>query len=653
MRIRVVASNGTNLRVNSNTGAIAAFDIDLAFAAGDPNSGAPLVDACAYINSAVGTAAAAGTTTLYDLSFGKDALLIQNPPNNGTLVTVGGTGVPFDANVGFDIYTDPDSTNDTIAGDSGFAVFKRTGSQTYMLYEVNLLNGQTINSRTVGGGLDFAGGFAVQPSAGKFRLAAASQSVSEGDGLGTVTVQRVNGSAGPASVMIATFLGSATAGSDYVSTSTTLNFAAGETTKNFSVPITDDAAAEGNETIGVLLSTPTNGAFLTDPSSGVINIIDNDIAGIAIQALTNGQDRDSTPGVGVRVGSTVAYEYVVTNTGNVPLAAVAVTDDNGTPGDPADDFSPAFMNGDANGNNLLDIGETWTYGASRIAVAGAFSHTASAVGTPAGGAPSVVATDPEHQFGFTPTVLANISTRLRVEAGDRLLIGGFTISAPDDKKVIIRAIGPSNNLAAALVDPALEVYNSEGGLIGQNNDWQDAPNKQEIIDSTLAPTDDREAAFLATLAPGAYTALVFGVGETTGIGLVEVYDLDSTVSSDLVNLATRGFVQTGDDVLIGGFIVTGPAQRALVLRGLGPSLTLAGKLEDPTLELFNANGDTLEFNNNWRDTQEALISQTGIPPENDAEAAVYTLLPAGNYTAVLRGANDSTGIGVVEIYDLD
>jgi hypothetical protein len=453
--------------------------------------------------------------------------------------------------------------------------------------------------------------------------------------------------------MIATFLGSATAGSDYVSTSTTLNFAAGETTKNFSVPITDDAAAEGNETIGVLLSTPTNGAFLTDPSSGVINIIDNDIAGIAIQALTNGQDRDSTPGVGVRVGSTVAYEYIVTNTGNVPLAAVAVTDDNGTPGDPADDFSPAFMNGDANGNNLLDIGETWTYGASRIAVAGAFSHTASAVGTPAGGAPSVVATDPEHQFGFTPTVLANISTRLRVEAGDRLLIGGFTISAPDDKKVIIRAIGPSNNLAAALVDPALEVYNSEGGLIGQNNDWQDAPNKQEIIDSTLAPTDNREAAFLATLAPGAYTALVFGVGETTGIGLVEVYDLDSTVSSDLVNLATRGFVQTGDDVLIGGFIVTGPAQRALVLRGLGPSLTLAGKLEDPTLELFNANGDTLEFNNNWRDTQEALISQTGIPPENDAEAAVYTLLPAGNYTAVLRGANDSTGIGVVEIYDLD
>ena len=168
----------------------------------------------------------------------------------------------------------------------------------------------------------------------------------------------------------------------------------------------------------------------------------------------------------------------------------------------------------------------------------------------------------------------------------------------------MRAIGPSLGIDGALADPALEIYNSGGQLIATNDNWRESANAQEIIDSTIPPGNDLEAAFLATLDPGAYTAVVYGVNDTTGIGLVEVYDLDSQADARLANIATRGFVQTGDDVLIGGLIITGQSELSLLLRAVGRSLNIADKLEDPTLELFNANGDSLRFNNNWRDTQQ-------------------------------------------------
>jgi archaellum component FlaF (FlaF/FlaG flagellin family) len=354
-----------------------------------------------------------------------------------------------------------------------------------------------------------------------------------------------------------------------------------------------------------------------------------------------------------RVGSSVTFEYVVTNPGTVPLSGVTVTDDNGTPADPADDFAPTFRNGDANGNSLLDPGESWTYSTTRVAAAGQFSHSGSVTAKPPGGGTNVVASDPEHQVGIVPTVLANISTRLRVETGDRVLIGGFIITGNEDKKVIVRALGPSVDVPGALANPTVEVYNSEGGLIAQNDNWLDAPNRQEIIDSTIPPTNDLESAFLGTLAPGAYTAVVSGVGETTGIGLVEVYDLDQTVDSDLGNIATRGSVQTGANVLIGGLIVTGNAQLQVLVRGIGPSLMVSGKLADPTLELVNANGDTLLANDNWRDTQENAIEATTIAPTNDLESAILTTVQPANYTAILRGRDGTTGIGVVEIYAVE
>jgi hypothetical protein len=239
-----------------------------------------------------------------------------------------------------------------------------------------------------------------------------------------------------------------------------------------------------------------------------------------------------------------------------------------------------------------------------------------------------------------------------VETGENVLIGGFIISGTQAKKVLLRAIGPSLSLPGGLADPNLELHDGAGALIIGNDNWMDAPNKQEIIDSTIPPPDDLESAILMTLAPGAYTAIVAGVNNTSGIGLVEAYDLETTVDSKLVNISTRGLVQTGDDVMIGGFIVVGTDGQRVIVRAIGPSLTVTGSLADPTLELHNADGSILASDDNWRDTQEAEIIATTIPPTNDLESAIVATLPPNSYTAIVQGANGSTGVALVEVYAL-
>lgn len=255
------------------------------------------------------------------------------------------------------------------------------------------------------------------------------------------------------------------------------------------------------------------------------------------------------------------------------------------------------------------------------------------------------------------TTLANISTRLRVETGDSTLIGGFIVTGTQPKKVIIRAIGPSLGLSGQLANPTLELYTGQT-LLGSNDNWVDSPDKQAIIDSTIPPANDLESAIVATLpANGAgYTAVVRGFGDTTGIAVVQVYDLDSSVDSKLANISTRGLVQTGDNVLIAGTIVLGQSPQKVIIRATGPSLNIAGELFDPTLQLVNADGAELAFNDNWRTGgQEAEIIATGVPPTNDAESAIVFDLPANgaNYTAIVRGANETTGIAVVEVYALN
>ena len=252
--------------------------------------------------------------------------------------------------------------------------------------------------------------------------------------------------------------------------------------------------------------------------------------------------------------------------------------------------------------------------------------------------------------------LLNISTRMQVLTGDNVLIGGFIITGLQEKKVIIRGIGPSLPLSGSLQDPILELHDSTGAIIATNDNWKDS-QQTEIEETGLMPNDEMESAIVATLAGNfrSYTAILRGVDDTTGIGLVEVYDLDQTVDSKLANISTRGFVDTGDNVMIGGVIV-GNATADVLIRAIGPSLSAAGvngALEDPTLELFDGNGTMLAANDDWRSDQEAEIAVTTIPPNDDKESALVRTLGPGAYTAIVRGANDTTGVGLVEVYQLN
>ena len=250
--------------------------------------------------------------------------------------------------------------------------------------------------------------------------------------------------------------------------------------------------------------------------------------------------------------------------------------------------------------------------------------------------------------------LGNISTRLSVGTGDNVLIGGFIITGNGDKNVIVRAIGPSlggAGVTGALADPTLELHDQTGKIIASNDDWRDT-QEAAIIATTVPPTDDRESAIVMRLTPGNYTAIVRGKNNTTGVGLVEAYGLDG--AAKLANISTRGFVQTMDNVMIGGFIILNTGVPTTVLaRAIGPSLTgVANALADPTLELYDVNGTLLASNDNWKDTQQAEIQATTIPPSNDKESAIVKTLATGNYTAIVRGKNNTTGVALVEAYNI-
>lgn len=255
--------------------------------------------------------------------------------------------------------------------------------------------------------------------------------------------------------------------------------------------------------------------------------------------------------------------------------------------------------------------------------------------------------------GTQPVVLANIATRLRVQTGDNAMIGGFIITGTRPKTVIIRGIGPSLPVPGALADPIIYLYDATGAPIDSNDNWNYAPNRQQIVDSGLAPTNELESAFLGTFNPGAYTVVVRGGNDASGIGLFEVYDLDRTVDSKLANISTRGLVQPGNNVMIGGFIVQGVDSQKVIVRAMGPSLPLSGALANPKLELHDGNGALFAANDDWRTDQEAEIIATGIAPANNLESALVRTLPPGNYTAIVAGVNDTTGVALVEVYALN
>ena len=256
--------------------------------------------------------------------------------------------------------------------------------------------------------------------------------------------------------------------------------------------------------------------------------------------------------------------------------------------------------------------------------------------------------------------LQNISARAHVFTGERVLIGGFIIEGAQSKTILIRGIGPSLasfGIVMPLADPILELHDNTGVLIASNDNWQDSQRAQ-IINSGFAPSNDLESAIVATLAPGAYTAIVQGKAMTTGTALVEIFDIDQNANAEITNLSARGFVGTGDDVLIGGGVVisgnTGSAARVLV-RAIGPSLApmgVVGPLLDPTLSLRDSNGNVIATNDNWKDSQQSEIAGTGLAPVDDRESAIIALLTPGNYTAIVAGKNATTGVALIEFYNL-
>jgi Matrixin len=256
----------------------------------------------------------------------------------------------------------------------------------------------------------------------------------------------------------------------------------------------------------------------------------------------------------------------------------------------------------------------------------------------------------------SPSRLVNISTRMHVGVGENVMIGGFIVQGAQVKKVILRAIGPSlaaSGVIGALQDPKIELHDWTGALLDANDNWQDSPDAAEIIASSVAPSDSREAAILANLAPASYTVIVSGVNNTTGIGLVEAYALD-TGATHAANISTRGHVGAGDEALIGGFIVGGTTSKKIIARALGPSLGVPGVLADPLVELHDSDGQLIAMNDNWNTgAQQSEIIATGIPPSDARESALIATLVPGNYTAIVRGADGGQGLGLVEIYDLD
>jgi cell division septation protein DedD len=298
--------------------------------------------------------------------------------------------------------------------------------------------------------------------------------------------------------------------------------------------------------------------------------------------------------------------------------------------------------------------------------------TPTPTGTPAGTPTPTPATTPTPTPAATPTPTPaptptptpaakaiNLSTRLRVQTGDNVGIGGFIITGTAPKHVLIRGIGPSLvafGITDALADPTLDLRRPDGTRILANDNWRDM-REAEIKATGIPPQNNLEAAIIETLDPGSYTVILRGKGQTTGVGLVEIYDLNQGVDSKLANISTRAFVSTGDNIVIAGFMLGGNnGNDRIVVRGIGPSLTafgVANALEDPTLELRDGNGALLVANNDWQDNpaQAAELTAASLAPTNQLESGIAMTLPPGLYTALLAGLNNGTGVGLVEVYD--
>jgi hypothetical protein len=253
--------------------------------------------------------------------------------------------------------------------------------------------------------------------------------------------------------------------------------------------------------------------------------------------------------------------------------------------------------------------------------------------------------------------IINIATRAEIGTGDDLLIGGLVIGGSTPKTVLIRAIGPAlaeAGVGGALLDPQLRLFKGSD-VIDSNDDWSDHPRAGDIP-GHLQPRFPLESAILTTLDPGPYTAIINGLNESTGVGLVEIYEVDGNESAKLINIATRGRVKTGDKVMIGGLVITGDASKSVLVRALGPSLAdagVSGTLNNPMVRLFNSSGVVIDSNDNWRSHPNSGSIPNHLLPKSEMEAAISTRLEPGAYTAIVTGVSDNEGVAIVEVYELE
>jgi hypothetical protein len=327
------------------------------------------------------------------------------------------------------------------------------------------------------------------------------------------------------------------------------------------------------------------------------------------------------------------------------------TDPLGLPAEGQQMLGFANATTDANGNTTFNFSLPLSIADGRIVT----TTATDAAGNTSEFSPGLVV--PTHPL---PQAL-NISTRMSVQGGDNVLIAGFIISGLDQKKVAILGIGPSlaQFFSGPLADPTLELHSGDVTL-STNDNWQDdSAQAAQLSANNLAPSDPKEAGIVATLPyQTSFTAILAGKNGGAGIGLVEVFDLDQAADSQLANISTRGFVQSGNDVMIGGFILGGNTGNShIAVRGIGPSLAQFGLnpvLADPTLELHDINGATLAANDNWQDDPASAgqLSANNLALSDPNEAGIFTSMPPGQFTAILAGKNGGAGIALVEIYNL-
>jgi hypothetical protein len=504
------------------------------------------------------------------------------------------------------------------------------------------------------------------------QFASASYTVNEGDGKATLTVTRTGDTSGGSTVHYATSDDSATAGQDYTPTSGDLTFAPGETTQTIQVPIIDDTVVEGTEDFFVTLSNPV-GANLGAPSQAIVYITDNDTSPTPTPSASpaivdfDEAEYDVNEGDGNAIvtvsrsgntSTTVTVNYATSD--DTAKSPMDYTSTSGTltfgPGVTSQVIKIPIIDDNAHENTedffvaLSNPSSNASIGSPSQTVVVIHDNDSAATPTPsASPSPS----------GTPGTVeLLNISARALVQTGDAVAVGGFIVRGDSDttKRIVVRGLGPSLPTSNDLQDPVLELHEANGATIEINDNWAAGPHSTDVAAAGLAPTDPRESAIYRVLPPGSYTAVLHGANNGTGIGLVEVYDLDASSTNYLADLSSRAFVSTGDNALIDGLILRGGAPQRIMLRAIGPDLQterdVSGALQDPTLELHDANGTLIAFNDDWRSDQENEIIATGLAPHDDRDAALLRTLSAGNYTAIVRGKAGTTGVALGEIYNL-